>query len=120
MSRNFAITGVGGYIAPRHLKAIRDTGNRVSAALDPSDSVGILDQAIVGQLQRSAEITLCHSPAQGRNCGCWTTTVIGFSARPKRRFPLSRSELVWGFRCQGVSSRVSLSRCGSIASVAAR
>ncbi len=44
MSRNFAITGVGGYVAPRHLKAIRDTGNRVSAALDPSDSVGILDQ----------------------------------------------------------------------------
>ncbi len=44
MSRNFAITGVGGYIAPRHLKAIRDTGNRVCVALDPSDSVGILDQ----------------------------------------------------------------------------
>ena len=44
VSRNFAITGVGGYVAPRHLKAIRDTGNRVSAALDPSDSVGILDQ----------------------------------------------------------------------------
>jgi UDP-N-acetyl-2-amino-2-deoxyglucuronate dehydrogenase len=43
-SSNFAITGVGGYIAPRHLKAIRDTGNRLSAALDPSDSVGILDQ----------------------------------------------------------------------------
>jgi UDP-N-acetyl-2-amino-2-deoxyglucuronate dehydrogenase len=44
MSKNFAITGVGGYIAPRHLKAIRDTGNRVAAALDPNDSVGILDQ----------------------------------------------------------------------------
>ncbi len=44
MSRNFAITGVGGYVAPRHLKAIRDTGNRVYAALDPSDSVGVLDQ----------------------------------------------------------------------------
>jgi len=44
MSKNFAITGVGGYIAPRHLKAIRDTGNRLVAALDPKDSVGILDQ----------------------------------------------------------------------------
>ncbi len=44
MPRNFAITGVAGYIAPRHLKAIRDTGNRLVAATDPHDSVGILDQ----------------------------------------------------------------------------
>lgn len=43
MSRNFAIIGVGGYVAPRHLKAIRDTGNRLVAAVDPSDSVGVLD-----------------------------------------------------------------------------
>lgn len=42
--RNFAITGVGGYIAPRHLKAIQETGNRLIAAVDPSDSVGILDR----------------------------------------------------------------------------
>ena len=41
---NFAIIGVGGYIAPRHLKAIRDTGNRLVAAMDPKDSVGLLDQ----------------------------------------------------------------------------
>jgi UDP-N-acetyl-2-amino-2-deoxyglucuronate dehydrogenase len=40
---NFAVTGVGGYIAPRHLKAIYDTGNQVIAALDPKDSVGFLD-----------------------------------------------------------------------------
>ncbi len=44
MSKNFAITGVAGYIAPRHLRAIRDTGNRLIAALDPHDSVGLLDQ----------------------------------------------------------------------------
>lgn len=43
-SKNFAIVGVGGYIAPRHLRAIRDTGNRLIAAADPKDSVGILDQ----------------------------------------------------------------------------
>ena len=43
MSKNFAVIGVGGYIAPRHLKAIRDTGNRVVAAADPKDSVGVLD-----------------------------------------------------------------------------
>ena len=41
---NFALIGVGGYVAPRHLKAIRDTGNRLVAAVDPFDSVGILDQ----------------------------------------------------------------------------
>jgi UDP-N-acetyl-2-amino-2-deoxyglucuronate dehydrogenase len=42
--RNFAITGVAGYIAPRHLKAIKDTDNRLVAAVDPHDSVGQLDQ----------------------------------------------------------------------------
>jgi len=44
MPKNFAIIGVGGYIAPRHLKAVRDTGNNLIAAADPKDSVGILDQ----------------------------------------------------------------------------
>lgn len=42
--RNFALIGAAGYIAPRHLKAIRDTGNRLIAAADPHDSVGVLDQ----------------------------------------------------------------------------
>lgn len=42
--KNFAVIGVGGYIAPRHLKAIRDTGNRLLAAVDPKDAVGLLDQ----------------------------------------------------------------------------
>ncbi len=42
--KNFAIIGVGGYIAPRHLKAIKETGNRLVAALDVNDSVGILDR----------------------------------------------------------------------------
>ncbi|HBG05038.1 MAG TPA: oxidoreductase [Geobacter sp.] len=41
--RNFALIGAGGYIAPRHMRAIRDTGNRLAAAVDRSDSVGILD-----------------------------------------------------------------------------
>ena len=36
---NFAIVGVAGYIAPRHLKAIADTGNKVVAAYDRFDSV---------------------------------------------------------------------------------
>jgi UDP-N-acetyl-2-amino-2-deoxyglucuronate dehydrogenase len=42
--RNFALTGAAGYIAPRHLQAIHDTGQRLVATLDPSDSVGVLDR----------------------------------------------------------------------------
>ena len=41
--KNFAIIGVAGYIAPRHLKAVRDTGNKLAAAYDVFDSVGIMD-----------------------------------------------------------------------------
>ena len=41
--KNFALIGAAGYIAPRHLKAIQDTGNNLIAASDPFDSVGILD-----------------------------------------------------------------------------
>ncbi|HXG70787.1 MAG TPA: Gfo/Idh/MocA family oxidoreductase [Gemmatimonadaceae bacterium] len=41
---NFAITGAAGYVAPRHLKAIHETGNRLVAALDPHDAVGVLDR----------------------------------------------------------------------------
>lgn len=43
MSKNFALIGVGGYIAPRHLKAIKDTNNNLVCALDKNDSVGIID-----------------------------------------------------------------------------
>lgn len=41
--KNFAVFGVGGYVAPRHLKAIKETGNQMVAAYDKSDSVGIID-----------------------------------------------------------------------------
>lgn len=41
--RNFALIGVGGYIAPRHMKAIKETGNNLVAAVDKNDSVGIMD-----------------------------------------------------------------------------
>ncbi len=41
--KNFALIGAAGYIAPRHMKAIKETGNRLTAALDPFDSVGIMD-----------------------------------------------------------------------------
>jgi UDP-N-acetyl-2-amino-2-deoxyglucuronate dehydrogenase len=42
--KNFAMTGIAGYIAPRHLQAIKDTNNTLVAAMDPHDSVGILDR----------------------------------------------------------------------------
>ena len=41
--KNFALLGASGFVAPRHLKAIKDTGNKLIAALDPFDSVGIID-----------------------------------------------------------------------------
>jgi UDP-N-acetyl-2-amino-2-deoxyglucuronate dehydrogenase len=41
--KNFALIGAGGYIAPRHMRAIKDTGNNLIAALDKHDSVGVLD-----------------------------------------------------------------------------
>lgn len=41
--KNFAIIGVGGYIAPRHLKAIKETGNNLVSAYDKNDSVGVMD-----------------------------------------------------------------------------
>ena len=41
--KNFALIGAAGYIAPRHLKAIKDTNNNLIAALDKFDSVGVMD-----------------------------------------------------------------------------
>ena len=40
---NFALIGAAGYIAPRHMRAILATGNQLIVALDPSDSVGVID-----------------------------------------------------------------------------
>jgi len=41
--KKFALIGAAGYIAPRHMKAIKETGNKLVAALDKCDSVGIID-----------------------------------------------------------------------------
>ena len=41
--KNFALIGAAGYIAPRHLRAITDTGSNLSVAYDVNDSVGIMD-----------------------------------------------------------------------------
>jgi len=42
-SKTFALIGAAGFVAPRHMRAIKDTGNELIAALDPNDSVGIID-----------------------------------------------------------------------------
>lgn len=41
--KNFAIVGVAGFIAPKHLKAIKETGNRLLVAMDKHDAVGVMD-----------------------------------------------------------------------------
>lgn len=41
--KNFALIGAAGYIAPRHMKAIKETGNNLTAAFDTFDSVGVID-----------------------------------------------------------------------------
>ena len=41
--KNFALIGAAGFVAPRHMKAIKDTGNNLLAALDIFDSVGVID-----------------------------------------------------------------------------
>jgi len=43
MAFNFGLIGAAGFVAPRHMRAIRDTGNVLLAAYDPNDSVGVLD-----------------------------------------------------------------------------
>ena len=43
MNKNFALIGASGFIAPRHLQAIKNTNNNLVAAIDRFDSVGIID-----------------------------------------------------------------------------
>ena len=41
--KNFLLIGAAGYVAPRHMKAIKETGNNLLASFDPYDGVGIID-----------------------------------------------------------------------------
>ena len=50
--KNFALIGASGYIAPRHMKAIKDTGNDLVAALDPYDGIGIMDANFFTEFER--------------------------------------------------------------------
>ena len=42
--KNFGLIGAAGFVAPRHLQAISSVGGRLLAAVDPHDSVGVLDR----------------------------------------------------------------------------
>ena len=42
--KNFGMLGAAGFVAPRHMKAVHQTGNRLVAACDPYDGVGVLDR----------------------------------------------------------------------------
>lgn len=42
-AKHFALIGAAGYIAPRHMRAIKETDNKLVAAMDRCDSVGIID-----------------------------------------------------------------------------
>ena len=41
---NFALIGAAGYVAPRHMRAIKETGNNLIVALDKQDTVGVIDR----------------------------------------------------------------------------
>ena len=48
--KDFALIGAAGFIAPRHLNAIKETGNQLVAALDKVDSVGVMDSYFPGRI----------------------------------------------------------------------
>ena len=75
--KNFAIIGVGGYIAPRHLKAIKDTGNNLVSAYDKNDSVGIMDSREVMILANGhgKARALAHA-IEGAVSQMWTVSVL--------------------------------------------
>ena len=65
--KRFAMLGAAGFVAPRHLKTIHQTGNRLTAACDPYDGVGILDrfsQNVASLLSLSASIGTLRSFAE--------------------------------------------------------
>ncbi len=63
--KNFALIGAAGYIAPRHMRAIADTGHRLAVAYDVNDSVGIID-SLAPQAEFFTEFERFHEHAQVR------------------------------------------------------
>ena len=66
---NFAPIGAAGYIAPRHMKAIKEVGGDLLVAFDPNDSVGIIDGTFPGATameERSPRTTMSMRATFGR------------------------------------------------------
>ena len=61
--KNFALIGAAGYIATRHMKAIKDTGNNLSVALDKFDSVGVMDSYFPEADLTATAFTILSAPA---------------------------------------------------------
>ena len=87
---DFALIGAAGFVAARHMRAIADTGHQLVAALDPKDSVGVIDQHFpdahffveferfdrhVDKLRRKGLLFAGDIPLNGRE---FANTSIGF------------------------------------------
>ena len=112
MAKNIAITGVAGYIAPRHLRAIRETGNRLIAAVDPKDSVGILDmwtqarQAHARTYRRLfAEAGLVLDPSQRERLDCQRGVILPYEASERRH--IYNQFTIWAARREALRSFLS-------------
>ena len=61
--KNFNILGLGGYIAPRHLQAIKETGNELLAGMDVTDSVGIIEHGLP-MLERNGYLKFTYNSSR--------------------------------------------------------
>lgn len=75
--KNFALIGAAGYIAPRHMRAIQDTGHKLAVAYDINDSVGIID-SIAPDSEFFTEFECFHERAQQLRRG--TATALDYVA----------------------------------------
>lgn len=82
MKKRFALIGAAGYVAPRHMGAIQETGNCLVAALDKSDSVGIIDSYFPGA---DFLLSLNASTATSTNCAepIWVRLSTTFQYAPQ-------------------------------------
>jgi len=92
LKKNYVLLGGAGFVAPRHYRAIKETGGNLLAILDPSDSVGILDSYFpdckyFSELERfirycvNQDIDYCVvcSPNHLHSTHCWLGMHIGAS-----------------------------------------
>ena len=108
--KNFAMTGVAGFVAPRHLKAIQDTGNRLVAAVDPHDAVGVLDRYSF-DVRFFTEIERFDRHLEKLRRGPDEPSASTTSASARRTICTTRTS---GWRCASAPTRSARSRWSSI------